>query len=202
MASGSTRRRTPPEEQQATAEQLRAGSSAAMSAVFAEHVDVIYNYCYRRSGSWSAAEDLTSQVFLTAWNRRRQVIANDAGSVLPWLYGVATNVCRNHLRSQRRQSAALPRLVPVEPAPFDDQVVDRITHRDRLGRALEHLAASTSADQDAFLLVCWEELSYADAAAALGIRVGTVKSRVARVRRALRSAEPSAPSRAGLAGTD
>ncbi|SDS75093.1 RNA polymerase sigma factor [Microlunatus soli] len=179
-----------------------------MADVFAEHVDTIYNYCYRRAGSWETAEDLTSQVFLTAWHQHHRVIANDAGSVLPWLYGVATNVCRNHQRSRRRHLAALPRLAAVErvtsgdPPALDDQVIDRLSRQGRLRRALDRLASLSTADQEAFVLVCWEELSYADAAAALGIRIGTVKSRVARVRRALRSADHSAAPRAGLAGAE
>ncbi|HEX3199561.1 MAG TPA: sigma factor [Propionibacteriaceae bacterium] len=87
------------------AERLHTGSKQAMAEVFSTHLDAIYNYCYRRSGSWSAAEDLTSSVFLEVWRSRQRAVELD-GSLLPWLYGVATNVCRNHQRSQRRQARA------------------------------------------------------------------------------------------------
>ena len=98
----------------ALTERLRSGNQQAMAEIFAEHLDVIYNYCYRRSGSWSAAEDLASTVFLEVWKSRRRAVDID-GSVLPWLYGVATNVCRNYQRTQRRRSMAVTRLQVARP---------------------------------------------------------------------------------------
>lgn len=188
----------PPEAEPSQAERLRRGSREAMAEIFGQHVDAIYNFCYRRTGSWTAAEDLCSEVFLTAWRRHRAVAANEAGSVLPWLYGVATNVCRNHLRSLRRKTAALARLGEVEPPGLDDRVLARLTEGRRLREALHRVAELPTADQEVFFLVCWEELSYRDTAAALGIRIGTVKSRLARVRRALRSADQPRPTPTGL----
>jgi len=161
-----------------------------MSAVFAEHLDVIYNYCYRRTSSWTAAEDLSATVFLEVWRHRRRAVELD-GSILPWLYGIATNVCRNHLRSHRRGVQAMSRLELVdrsvsEVSPLDDRVAERIDAGRRLRRALTALAGLPVDDQDVFVLVCWEQLSYPQAAQALGIPVGTVRSRLARVRRHLR----------------
>ena len=65
-------------------EQLRDGDEEAMAAVFADHLDVIYNYCYRRTSSWSVAEDLSATVFLDPWKLRRRAVELD-GSILPWL---------------------------------------------------------------------------------------------------------------------
>lgn len=179
----------------AVAEELRAGSRAAMTAVFAEHLDTIYNYCYRRTGSWSAAEDLASAVFLEVWRSRHRVVDLD-GSVLPWLYGVATNVCRNHARSQRRRHTALARLQLVDRADAEgsdrlgDGIAARIDSDRRVRAALDRLATLAPGDQDVFVLVCWEDQSYAQTARALDIPVGTVRSRLARVRRELRLADP------------
>lgn len=64
-------------------------------------------------------------------------------------------------------------------------MVDRIAAAQRLDGLLERLGRLPQRDQDVFVLVCWEELSYAETAQALGIAVGTVRSRLARVRRAL-----------------
>ena len=183
-------------------EKLRAGSREAMATLFAEHLDVIYNYCYRRTSSWAAAEDLSATVFLEVWRHRRRAVELD-GSLLPWLYGVATNVCRNHLRSRRRGEQALSRLELVDrpgadPSPLADRVADRIDADRRLRRALAALAELPADDQDVFLLVCWEQLSYPQAAQALGIPVGTVRSRLARVRRHLRLAD-TAPDEAPAA---
>lgn len=168
-------------------ERLRRGSREAMAEVFHAHLDAIYNYCYRRTGSWSAAEDLSSTVFLEVWRHRRRIVEVDA-SVLPWIYGVATNVCRNHLRSLRRQSAAITRmhLADVSAALGSDDVDDQLDAGRRAAQALQRLDRLPQADQDVFVLVCWEGLSYAAAAEALGIPIGTVRSRLARVRRFLR----------------
>lgn len=178
----------------AVADELRAGSRAAMTAVFADHLDTIYNYCYRRSGSWSAAEDLTSAVFLEVWRSRHRVIDLD-GSVLPWLYGVATNVCRNHARSQRRRLSALTRLQVLDRVEGEvadrlgDAIAERIDSDRRVRTALDRLATLPPGDQDVFILVCWEGQSYAETARALDLPVGTVRSRLARVRRELRLAD-------------
>ncbi len=161
-----------------------------MTEIFQAHLDAIYNYCYRRSGSWSAAEDLTSIVFLEVWKARRHAVELD-GSMLPWLYGVATNVCRNYQRSQRRGNEAFSRLhlADVTPQRVDDDVVNQLEADRRLGLALARLNQLPQTEQDVFVLVCWEELSYAETAKALGIPVGTVRSRLARVRRTLKLAD-------------
>lgn len=113
--------------------------------------------------------------------------------MLPWLYGIATNLCRNHLRSQRRRSAALGRLhfVDVDQDRVDDLVIEQLDADRRAARSLEQLRQLPQRDQDVFILVCWEELTYAEVAQALSIPIGTVRSRLARVRRTLR--HPSKP---------
>lgn len=158
-----------------------------MAEVFHAHLDAIYNYCYRRTGSWSAAEDLCSTVFLEVWRHRHRIVEVD-GSILPWIYGVATNVCRNHHRSTRRQTNALARLhlADVSVASGSDEVIDRLDAERRAAQALERLNQLPQADQDVFVLVCWEGFGYAVAADILGIPVGTVRSRLARARRSLR----------------
>jgi DNA-directed RNA polymerase specialized sigma24 family protein len=69
--------------------------------LFDRHSRTVYNYCFRRTADWSVAEDLTSVVFLETWRRRCQV-RMQTGSLLPWLYGVATNLLHNHRRALRR----------------------------------------------------------------------------------------------------
>ena len=159
------------------AERLRSGSKQAMTEIFSAHLDAVYNYCYRLSGSWSAAEDLTSSVFLEVWRSRQRAVELD-GSLLPWLYGVATNVCRNHQRSQRRQARAMTklRLADIPNGQAADDVVEQVDAEGRAARALERLARLPIADQDVFFLVCWEEMSYVETAEALAIPVGTVRS--------------------------
>jgi hypothetical protein len=63
------------------------GDSAAFGELFDRHATAVYNHLFRRTGSWSEAEDLTSAVFLQAWHRRTRVVI-DRESALPWLLGV------------------------------------------------------------------------------------------------------------------
>ena len=104
---------------------------------------------------------------------------------------MATNVCRNYWRSQRRRRRALARLhlTDLAVASFDDEVVGQLVDAQRVERLLQRLAELPQRDQDVFFLVAWEELSYAETAQALGIAIGTVRSRLARVRRTLKITE-------------
>ena len=85
---------------------LHQDDPGALAALFDRYGDRIYNHCFRRLADWADAEDATSSVFLEVWRHRRRVQLHD-GSALPWLYGVATNVCRNAGRSRRRYLRAV-----------------------------------------------------------------------------------------------
>lgn len=69
-------------------ERAAAGETDAFGLLFERHVRSVYNYCFRRTGDWSQAEELTAIVFLEAWRRRRD-IQLEREDALPWLLGVA-----------------------------------------------------------------------------------------------------------------
>lgn len=151
----------------------RLGDVEAFGMLFERHAAALYNYCFRRVGDWTIAEDLLSVVFLEGWRRRQQDLA--PGKVLPWLYGIATNVVRNQRRSQRRYAAALKRV----PAPRSDQafaeLVDaRVDDERQMRHVLALFRRLPQREQDVLALCGWFDLSYEDAATALGIPVGTV----------------------------
>jgi RNA polymerase sigma factor (sigma-70 family) len=176
----------------------QAGAGEAFGLIFRRHVNTVYNHSFRRLGSWSQAEDATSLVFLEAWRRRRDAADVD-GSLLPWLLGVANNVVRNLKRAARRYDAALFRLPRPQSEPdHADRVADRLDDERRMGEVLRMLSALSRAEQDVVSLVLMSGLSYAEAAVALGVPVGTVRSRLARARKRLgdAAADPalSAPS--------
>jgi RNA polymerase sigma-70 factor (ECF subfamily) len=151
----------------------------AFGALFELHGRRIYNYCFRRTGDWATAQDLTSIVFLECW-RRRKAAPDD---LLPWLYGIATNVCRRQWRSLARYRMALRRLPPPDRSPgFDDEALDRLEDERRMQWVLAVLSELPRREQDVLALCLWAELSYDEAAAALEIPVGTVRSRLARAR--------------------
>jgi RNA polymerase sigma factor (sigma-70 family) len=167
----------------------RSGDSEAFGMLFERHARTIYNYCFRRVGSWAVAEDLVSIVFLEAWRRVDKQLPS--GKELPWLFGIATNVVRNRRRSERRYAAALRRVPPPSSEPsFADDSDERIDDEELMGRALVLLARLPRREQEVFALCAWSELSYEDAAVALRIPVGTVRSRLSRARARLRELDP------------
>ena len=163
----------------------RAGDRDAFGALFERHARPIYNYCFRRVGSWATAEDLLSVVFLEAWRRRGKKLPPD--KVLPWLYGIATNVVRNQRRSERRFGRVLSRLPAPDAEPdFSGSSDERLDDEWRMQGALILLGKLPRREQDVFVLCAWMELSYEDAALALGVPIGTVRSRLSRARARLR----------------
>jgi RNA polymerase sigma-70 factor (ECF subfamily) len=154
--------------------------------LFSDHAQAVYRHVVRSTGNWSAAEDIVSLTFLEAW-RLRGKLRPDGDSVLPWLLGIAVNVLRNHRRAARRHAAALVRLPPAEAMPdFADELVNRMRDSEQLAAATAALARLRPAEREVFTLIVWSGLDYAQTAEALGVPVGTVRSRLSRARTRLR----------------
>jgi RNA polymerase sigma factor (sigma-70 family) len=168
----------------------RAGDADAFATLFRRHAKAIYNYCFRRIGDWAAAEDALSLVFLEAWRQRNKELPPD--KVRPWLYGIATNVLRNRHRSRLLFGAPLAR-IPEAPQEdnFSAEADERLDDERAMKRALAALSQLPRREQDVFVLCAWFDLSYEDAALALDVPVGTVRSRLARARHHLREPNPA-----------
>ena len=163
---------------------LRAGDgdAHAFGTLFERHEHAVRSFCHRRTSSADDAEDLTSITFLEAWRRRADVVL-DGDSLLPWLLGVAGNVVRHRWRTSVRHRAALSRLPPREVvADHADSVAARIDGQNDLDRAHRAFRRLRPADQEVLALCVWQQLDYAAAAIALGVPVGTVRSRLSRAR--------------------
>lgn len=161
---------------------LHADDPDALGELFDRHADRIYNHCFRATGDWAEAEDAVSAVFLEVWRHRHRVPVHD-GSALPWLYGVATNVCRNLTRARRRRNRALTALPRPEAEPdHADRVADRIGSTARMREVLAAVEALPAREQEVLALVAWAGLIYEQAATALDVPVGTVRSRLSRAR--------------------
>jgi RNA polymerase sigma-70 factor (ECF subfamily) len=162
------------------------GAGEAFGELFERHADRVYAHCFSRTGSWSMAEDLTSVVFLEAWRRRNEVRFS-GDSALPWLLGVANNATRNAQRSLRRHNLLLAKLPP--PGEEADIASDAATRVDQ-ERLAQHLLCAMrglrQAEQEVLALCDWAGLSYAEAAVAMGVPEGTVRSRLFRARQHLR----------------
>jgi RNA polymerase sigma factor (sigma-70 family) len=158
---------------------------AAFGLLFERHARPVYNHLFRRTADWALAEELTSVVFLEAW-RRRESVRLESDSALPWLLGVATNVLRNVRRSRRRHRAALERLPRETGADFTTDADSRLDD-ERQMRTIQSGLRRLSRDQREVLELCiWADLTYEEAAVALGVPVGTVRSRLSRAKARLR----------------
>ena len=163
---------------------IRSGDPDVFRELFDDHARSVYNHGFRLTGAWSVAEDVVSLTFLEAWRLRERVdVDGEAGSLRPWLLGIATNVARNVRRAARRHAGALARLPPPEVVPdFAEEVAARIRDRERLALVRTALAALRQPEREVLALCVWSGLDYVDAADALGVPVGTVRSRLSRAR--------------------
>jgi RNA polymerase sigma factor (sigma-70 family) len=181
---------------------IRAGDPDAFGLIFDEYARAVYNLGFRLTANWSAAEDVVSLTFLEAWRLRARI---DPGgeSLQPWLLGIAVNVCRNLARATRRHQAALSRIPPPPAVPdFADELAGRLDDAAQLRLVTNALAALRRSDREVIALCIWSELDYAAAAAALGVPVGTVRSRLSRARRRLRKLVPAGREPAGGRGQE
>jgi len=157
------------------------------ATLFDRYFTALHGYAARRLGG-AGGDDVAAETFLIAF-RRRESFDPGRGTVRAWLYGIATNLVREHRRAEERGYRANAR-VAAEPAYSGDldRADSRVTaeaSRDRLVAALADLAPP---DRDVLLLVVWGELAHDEVASALGIPAGTVGSRLHRARKRLRAA--------------
>jgi len=157
------------------------------TVLFRRHAPHIQRYVVRRLGQ-DAADDIVAETFLLAF-RQRDSYDQARADARPWLYGIATNLIGRHRRAEIRLYRALAR-TGADPVmePFTDQVDDRVSASAASRRLAAGLARLPEELRDTLLLVAWSNLSYEEAATALGIPVGTVRSRVSRARSRLRRA--------------
>jgi RNA polymerase sigma-70 factor (ECF subfamily) len=157
------------------------------TVLFRRHAPYIHRYVARRLGQ-DAAEDIVAETFLLAF-RQRDTYDQARADARPWLYGIATNLIGRHRHAEIRlyQAVAKTGTDPVTEA-FTDRVDDRVSAGMASRRLAAGLARLPEELRDTLLLVVWGDLSYAEAATALGVPVGTVRSRMSRARGKLRRA--------------
>lgn len=177
-------------EQQLVA-RARAGDDKAFEQLMLDNQTRIYNLTLRMTGNPEDALDLAQEAFLNAWKGLKFFKGDSSFST--WLYRLATNACLDHLRKRkRRQDVWLPQLTDEEDdttpdVPDEryrpDTAFERQERREALQQGLSQLS-----DEHRQVLTMREldGLSYQEIGDLLDLEAGTVKSRIARARLALR----------------
>ncbi|WP_371409362.1 RNA polymerase sigma factor [Micromonospora zamorensis] len=157
------------------------------TVLYDRHAAVLYRYAHGRVGT-DAADDVVSETFLVAFRRRQRYDVSRLDA-RPWLFGILTKEISHYRRRERAHYRAVGRCGPVDvvPDPAERAVAGAAAHalRAPLARAL---AALPGRDRDVLLLIAWGGLTYEETAHAIGIPVGTVRSRLNRARRKVSSA--------------
>ncbi|PTA43222.1 RNA polymerase sigma factor [Micromonospora sp. RP3T] len=160
--------------------------------LYDRYAGALYRYACQRVGE-HVAEDVVADTFLAAFQQRDSYDPGRA-EIRPWLFGILTRKLARHHRTERTRYRALARsAVEVAVGDLADDVTTRVAaaaSHASLARALGRLSAG---DRDVLLLIAWCDFTYEEVAAAVGIPLGTVRSRLNRARRRVREA---------LGGTD
>lgn len=183
-----------------------AGSADAFARLVQDEQARVYHFLLKRLGHVDDAAELTQETFLhahRAWGTFR-----GESKASTWLLGIALNLARNHVarspwkRWTHLSDDILDDMAGPQADPEHCAANRRLVYR--LAEAMEALPPDMRA---VFSLVCLEGIAYEDAARALGIPTGTVRSRIARTRAALRRAmegehrpEPCAVEESARAG--
>jgi RNA polymerase sigma-70 factor (ECF subfamily) len=178
----------------------QAGDLEAFNLLVQRHERPVFNVALRLLRDVGLAEDATQDTFIRAWQNIRTF---QTGSVRSWLYKIATNRSYDMLRaSARRPAGSLEaEIVEIEPiwtsGGTGDESPDAHALRRELSIYLERALTALPEDQRmVVLLVDVQGLDYHEVAEAMGIALGTVKSRLSRARAKIRQAlADDAPAR-------
>lgn len=170
------------------------GDASAFEEVYQRYLGMVYNLALRMSGSPEQAEDLTQEIFIRVY--RHLARFNGRSSLKTWTYRVAVNHCRSKLGRKVWHTQPLAEenqgegvhLVDERRGPEDKVLA--VDAASRVGLALRQLKPKF---REAVVLRDLEGLTYEEIANILKIRIGTVRSRIARGRDRLRHILETSP---------
>jgi RNA polymerase sigma-70 factor (ECF subfamily) len=183
-----------PAAERGLVEECRRGDPNAFSRLVALHEGLVYNLAARLLGDREEAKDVAQDVFLQIYRMLPRF--EGRSSLKTWIYRIVVNQCRNRQRWWRRRRRdklqPLEELAASESArlatPASECPDEEMARREQSGRVQKALLTLSVDHRAVLLLREVEELSGAEIAEALGVAEGTVKSRLARAREALRLA--------------
>lgn len=172
-------------------ERARAGDSSAFEALVTKYQQRVYNLALRMTCNEEDAFDLAQEAFLKAWRGLETFQYESAFST--WLYRLTSNACLDFLRAQKRKKTVSltyeddegeeTQIDVLDPAPTPEQAALASEDREQLRRALDALDDES---REIITLRVIDDLRYDQIAEVLGIKEGTVKSRLSRAREKLK----------------
>lgn len=156
---------------------------ALFAQIFQRHAPTVGGYTRRRVGL-DAVDDVLSETFLVAFRKRASFDMN-ADSARPWLLGIATRVMHRHRRAEEKQWLASAAESVRSVASHEERSDARLDASAAMRELGPRIAALSSRERDVLLLYAWEDLSYEQIADALKMPIGTVRSKLSRVRKKL-----------------
>lgn len=165
------------------------GDAAAFRLLLERHYGLVFRLAYRFLGSPADAEDVAQEIAVSLAAKIRQFRGESRFST--WLYRVAVNACRDHLRRR----ASIERMQSAVAAAGEAQRADWADSEARLRWLYGAIAKLDPALKETALLVVAEDLSHAEAGEVLGVAEGTVSWRMREARKALKAMASEADER-------
>lgn len=135
------------------------------------------------------AYDLVQEVFIRAMREKRFFL--EGFKMKAWLYRVTTNLCFNTVRNRKRRGAILDGMIKKES--FSPDQLELVFASERRAEVMEAMENLTESHRQILLLRYYDDLSYAQIAEVLGVKLGTVMSRLSRARYRLLDVMGEAP---------
>ena len=120
-------------------------SDRTFEALMSEHHAEIYRYVLRVTGRRQDADDLSQETFLRAFRAHCRLPAD--ANARAWLFAIATNLTRNHFRSQKRRRLAYSAVV-TETRETDEERPDGVTISREIGAAVDQVISGSHSDSD------------------------------------------------------
>lgn len=176
-------------------EACRQGNPSAFNLLVWRWERPLFNFVYRHVGDAAIAQDLVQETFVRVVKSIRQY--SHRGSFSSWLYRVAVNLCKDHLKKKRLRVVSLHDYYTTETGEkvfVRDRVVDESARADAAAesadkeRLVRRLLRSLSEEQRTVILLKeYQGLTFAEIAEVLDVPDGTVKARLYRGLRAMRA---------------
>lgn len=171
-------------------ELIRMGQEAAFTQLFLRHNKAVYNFAFRTVASWSQAEEITQTTFTNLWRRAcdGHIDPLERDSALPLLLWMTRNEALTSVRSRQRRLRLVEKITD-QPRTPNDNVSQWSAQEAGMARVNEVLSRLPEAQRAVVELIVFGELDLAECGHALGIPLGTVKSRLSRARQKLATTE-------------